>query len=192
MGGELSAQRAILSDEDIDALRATTPLRERDLNAIKARHADLMPGGDGRVSLARLITMPELAANPLGSRLCEVFSSAGDGSLDFIELVDLFASMCRKTPLDTKLAIAFRVFDLDGDGFIGRADVDQTLKLIVGEPAEDDDALVSPEDAATIVARVLAEGDFDGDEQISLPEFARLLRRVGDFATRFTVEICDV
>lgn len=191
MGGGPSRQSAGLSDEELEALCATTPLRERDLRAIKRRQIDLMPGRDGRAPLARLAAMPELAANPLGGRLCEVFSSAGDGSLDFIELVDLFASMCRATPLDAKLAIAFRVFDIDGDGFVGRADVDRTLALIAGPPAEDDDALVSPEDAATIVARVLAEGDLDGNEKISLPEFARLLRR-GDFATRFTVEIiCD-
>jgi Ca2+-binding EF-hand superfamily protein len=190
MGGSSSTPADVgLEQEEVDALCATTPLDEEDVIVIRSKFLALAPDADGRVSRSRLERMAEVAVNPLGSRLCHVFSGTGDGSLDFVEFVDMFSCMSKSAPADVKLSVAFRIYDIDGDGFIGRDDVQRTLELIAGAPGNYRDANVTVEVANTIVARVLAEGDFDGNEKISPTEFTKLLRRVPDFGAKFTMTI---
>ncbi|KAG8465742.1 hypothetical protein KFE25_005312 [Diacronema lutheri] len=178
-----------LTDHEVEELCVCTPLRPRDIAAIHAKFHALAPDSDGRVSCSRLERMRELAANPLASRLCAVFSSRGDGSLDFIEFVDLFGCMAKAAPLDIKLSVAFRVYDFDGDGFIGRSDVEDVIELVAGVPGDHSGALLSRDEASAIVSRVLAEGDFDGNEKISPTEFTKLLRRVEDFGRTFVMSV---
>jgi serine/threonine-protein phosphatase 2B regulatory subunit len=177
-----------LPQEEVDALCACTPLGPADIAAIRVKFISLAPDR-GRLSPAQLRRLPELEANPLGSRLCEVFSGQGDGSLDFVELVDLYACMCKAAPIDVKLSVAFRLYDVDGDGFIGREDVQRVLEAIAGAPGVYQHALVTVDEARSIVSRVLAEGDFDGNEKISPTEFSKLLKRVPDFSAKFVMSI---
>lgn len=182
---DVSASSPGLTPAEIDELCACTSLRPHEVVAVHAKYVQLKPDGNGRVSRAALELMPELAANPLRQPLLAVFSTAADGSLDFLEVVDLFSAMAKAAPLDVKLSVAFRMYDLDGDGFIGRSDVRGVIELIAPQSS----ALLTEDEVHAIVARVLAEGDVDGNEKISPTEFTKLLRRVPDFRKKFVMSV---
>ncbi|KAJ1635861.1 hypothetical protein T492DRAFT_963351 [Pavlovales sp. CCMP2436] len=188
MGASAARPAADLPQEEVDALCACTPLSPVDIAAIRTKFIALAPER-GRLSPAQLHRLPELKVNPLGLRLCEVFSAQGDGSLDFVELCDLYGSMSKAAPIDVKLSVAFRLYDVDGDGFIGREDVQRVLELIAGAPGDYYGALVTVDEARSIVSRVLSEGDFDGNEKISPSEFSKLLKRVPDFSAKFVMSL---
>ncbi len=66
------------------------------------------------------------------------------------------------------VAVAFRVYDTDGDGFISEAELEAGMRRMVGRGMAD-------EQLAAIAAQTLAEHDSDGDGRLSLEEFRDLL-----------------
>jgi serine/threonine-protein phosphatase 2B regulatory subunit len=83
-------------------------------------------------------------------------------------------------------AVAFKIYDVDGDGFVGLGDLEAILRMMVG-------AHLSPERLLVIAKRTLAAADkgapcrshrdscfvIDGDGRLSLEEFAASLSDYG-------------
>ena len=66
------------------------------------------------------------------------------------------------------VAVAFRAYDTDGDGFISEAELEAGMRHMVGGGMAD-------AQLAAIAAHTLAEHDSDGDGHLSLEEFRDLL-----------------
>jgi len=60
--------------------------------------------------------------------------------------------------------VAFRVYDIDNDGFISNGELFQTLKLMVGSNLKDSEL-------QQIVDKSIQSGDRDGDGKLSFQEF---------------------
>lgn len=65
-------------------------------------------------------------------------------------------------------AVAFRMFDVDRDGFIAAGDLSHTLKMLNGR------ALSDPQ-LDQIVESTIQQHDLDGDGRLSFQEFTTLL-----------------
>jgi serine/threonine-protein phosphatase 2B regulatory subunit len=63
--------------------------------------------------------------------------------------------------------VAFRVYDLDNDGFISNGELYMTLKLMVGNNIKDTEL-------QQIVDKSIITGDKDGDGKISFEEFCNV------------------
>ena len=62
-------------------------------------------------------------------------------------------------------AVAFKVYDMNNDGFISNAELFQTLKLMVGSNLKDSEL-------QQIVDKTILAGDKDGDGKLSFQEFS--------------------
>ena len=91
----------------------------------------------------------EFRNNPFKERLCQIFSSKGDGSLTFDEFVDLYHCMSPRAAKKDKIMTAFRMYDFDGDGYLKKEDI----KMIVDAVSR----------SSTIDLLETKEGDLKGD-----------------------------
>lgn len=69
--------------------------------------------------------------------------------------------------LTAERAVAFRLYDIDGDNMVGRDDLEQMLQLVIGEQ-------LGEERVKTIAQRALDELDVDGDGKLSFSEFGKV------------------
>ncbi len=74
-------------------------------------------------------------------------------------------SSCNRYHLLATLTVVFRLYDIDGDGFITRADLVRLLELLVGTS-------MSGEAIALAADKTLQQADVDGDGRISADDFA--------------------
>ncbi len=63
--------------------------------------------------------------------------------------------------------VAFKIYDVDQDGFVSKKDLSQVLKLMVGEH-------LNESQLSTIVNKTIEDGDEDGDEKLSYKEFSEV------------------
>lgn len=64
-------------------------------------------------------------------------------------------------------SVAFRVYDMDNDGFISNGELYQALKMMVGNNLKDNEL-------QQIVDMSIIMGDKDGDGRISFAEFCNV------------------
>ena len=76
-------------------------------------------------------------------------------------LITIFSGRGEK---DAKLRFAFKIYDIDKDGFISNGELFIVLKIMVGNNLED-------EQLQQIVDRTIMENDADGDGKLSFEEF---------------------
>jgi len=69
--------------------------------------------------------------NPLADRMVDVFSERKDGRLSFEEFVDLFSVFHPRSSRNDKVKMVFKLFDLDGDGFLNPSDLKNVLYLVL-------------------------------------------------------------
>ncbi|XP_055852537.1 calcium and integrin-binding family member 2 [Episyrphus balteatus] len=126
--------------------------------------------------------LPELKENPFRTRICEAFSRDGLGNLSFEDFLDFLSVFSEQAPRDIKVFYAFKIYDFDQDGFIGRAD----LKSVLTTMTKND---LSPEEQQQIADKVIEEADVDGDGQLSFLEFEHVILRAPDFLSTFHIRI---
>uniref|UniRef100_A0A915LNA9 EF-hand domain-containing protein n=1 Tax=Meloidogyne javanica TaxID=6303 RepID=A0A915LNA9_MELJA len=100
----------------------------------------------------------------------KVFDENKDGAIEFHEFIKAL-SITSRGNLDEKLQWAFKLYDLDGDGFISRQEMESIISSInrmVGDSVRLSDEDNSPEKR---VERIFAMMDKNNDEQLTLEEF---------------------
>ena len=71
-------------------------------------------------------------------------------------------------------AVAFRLYDIDGDNMVGKEDLESMLQLVIGEQ-------LGEERIKTIAQRALDELDVDGDSKLSFSEFGKVRAETARF-----------
>ena len=118
----------------------------------------------GTIEKEEFLSIPGVASNPLAPRLMEVFDEDGGGDIDFQEFVGALSVFSGKSTKDEKLKFAFKVYDIDRDGYISNGELFIVLKMMVGKNLED-------EQLQQIVDKTIMEADLDGDGKLSFDEF---------------------
>lgn len=85
--------------------------------------------------------------------------------LEFIEGVSQFSV---KGDKEQKLRFAFRIYDMDKDGYISNGELFQVLKMMVGNNLKDTQL-------QQIVDKTIINADKDGDGRISFEEFCAVV-----------------
>lgn len=144
----------------------------KQIKSLYKRFRRLDRSNRGTIAADDLLMIPELSMNPLASRLvATLFERDGEDRINFRAFVAglaVFSDRCRP---EVRQRTVFRLFDCDGDGFIGREDLTRTLSLMVGKT-------MSAEAIAATVARTLADCDVDRDGRISSSDFDASLSSV--------------
>ncbi|NXF06945.1 CANB1 protein, partial [Smithornis capensis] len=111
----------------------------------------------GSLSVEEFMSLPELQQNPLVQRVIDIFDTDGNGEVDFKG-----KAQCSAT------GVAFRIYDMDKDGYISNGELFQVLKMMVGNNLKDTQL-------QQIVDKTIINADKDGDGRISFEEFCAVV-----------------
>lgn len=172
----MGAQTSALLSEEIDEISRQTNLSQLEVKRLYKRFQKLDRTQSGTLDTDELLMVPELAMNPLHPRFIAVFEN-----VNFHQFVNNISAFSPSTPPEKKIDFTFRLYDVDGDGFISKHDLENVLKMLVGEH-------MSSDVVAQIANRVIEEADADGDGLISRNEFTSAVD-VANLAERLTVAL---
>uniref|UniRef100_A0A3Q2PIB0 Calcineurin subunit B type 1-like n=1 Tax=Fundulus heteroclitus TaxID=8078 RepID=A0A3Q2PIB0_FUNHE len=124
----------------------------------------------GSLSVDEFMSLPELQQNPLVRRVIDIFDSDGNGEVDFIEFIKGVSQFSVRGDRLQKLHFAFRIYDMDKDGFISNGELFQVLKMMVGTNLQD-------AELQQVVDKTILRADRDGDGRVSFQEFCTVSRQ---------------
>lgn len=97
-----------------------------------------------------------------------IFDEDGGGDVDFQEFVSGLSAFSSKGNKEQKLQFAFKVYDIDRDGYISNGELFIVLKMMVGSNLKD-------QQLQQIVDKTIMEADLDNDGKISFEEFTKMV-----------------
>jgi len=137
--------------------------------------------GSGSLSIEEFMSLPELQQNPLVRRVIDIFDDDGNGEVDFKEFIQGLSHFSAKGDMESKLKFAFRIYDMDNDGFVSNGELFQVLKMMVGNNLKDTQL-------QQIVDKTILLYDKDNDGKINYDEFCQVVKNT-DIHTRMVVEV---
>ncbi|KAI0786463.1 calcium/calmodulin-dependent protein phosphatase [Abortiporus biennis] len=151
-----------------------------ELERLKKRFMKLDSDGSGSIDREEFLQIPQIANNPLASRLIAIFDEDGGGTVDFQEFVGGLSAFSSRGGSEEKLRFAFKVYDMDRDGFISNGELFLVLKMMVGNNLKDGQL-------QQIVDKTIMEADKDGDGKLSFEEFVQMVSNT-DIVKQMTLE----
>eukprot|EP01002_Notosolenus_urceolatus_P012046 NODE_4126_length_839_cov_7.137975_g3414_i0.p1 GENE.NODE_4126_length_839_cov_7.137975_g3414_i0~~NODE_4126_length_839_cov_7.137975_g3414_i0.p1 ORF type:complete len:211 (-),score=49.79 NODE_4126_length_839_cov_7.137975_g3414_i0:78-710(-) len=122
---------------------------------------------DGLVSKDEFLDVLQAKSSVLLDRMFALFDKDSSGHIDFREFLVGLSILCDKGSKEAKLKFAFKMYDLDGDGFISK---DELLKIV--ESCLFQNSLSLPTEALQkLVDATFRQADIDGDGRITVEEF---------------------
>ena len=163
MGNNLGNSSSIpLTSEEIDVLVSETYFNAEEIVKLyrRYRHIDRQKSGNLRKIDFNLI--PELAMNPLFNRILAIFHDYGPVNfITFVKVLHIFHPLC---PLELKLKLIFRAYDIDNDGIISLDDLCRTLKLLGG-------TYLTDEQTKMIATQTIAQSDDNNKGYLTFQDF---------------------
>ncbi|KAA0189884.1 hypothetical protein HAZT_HAZT009970 [Hyalella azteca] len=122
----------------------------------------------GLLSVEEFMSLPEIQQNPLAQRVIDIIDADGNGEIDFKEFIQGMSQFSVKGDKESKMRFAFRIYDMDNDGYISNGELFQFLKMIMGNNLED-------HQLQEIVDKTMLFADKDKDGRISFEEFCTVV-----------------
>ena len=107
--------------------------------------------------------------------------SASDEDLSFQDFVHVLSPFAPGASLDEKLRLAFAVYDFDGDGKLGEADLAELMRQLLPKGEEGIEKIIEQ-----MVDMAIIEADKDGDGALDLQEFKKAVDK-DDFRAKLTM-----
>ncbi|KAJ3224263.1 Calcineurin subunit B, partial [Clydaea vesicula] len=136
--------------------------------------------GNGSIEKEEFLAVPQIASNPLAQRMIAIFDGDGSGDVDFSEFISGLSAFSAKGNKEEKLKFAFKVYDIDRDGYISNGELFLVLKMMVGNNLRDSQL-------QQIVDKTMMEADLDLDGKVSFEEFCKMVDNT-DITKQMTVE----
>ena len=159
-----------------------------EIDRLRKRFMKLDKDNSGTVDRDEFLALPQISSNPLATRMIAIFDEDGGGDVDFQEFVSGLSAFSSKGNKEEKLRFAFRVYDIDRDGYISNGELFIVLKMMVGSNLKDQQlqqVRIRGGDTCTgnmwhadklqIVDKTIMEADLDHDGKISFEEFAKMV-----------------
>ncbi|XP_022946612.1 calmodulin-like protein 8 [Cucurbita moschata] len=123
--------------------------------------------GDGCITIKELATaIRSLHQNPTEEELQIMMNEVdvnGSGSIEFEEFFNLMEKKMKENEAEEELREAFKVFDMDQDGFISPNELKNVMIHMVEKLTDEE------------VEQMVKEADLDGDGLIDYEEFAKMM-----------------
>ena len=146
-----------------------------ELDRLRKRFQKIDTDSNGKIDKDEFMSIPGVADNPLGMRIMDVLDSDKCGKLSFDEFTNglsIFLTANKggnNIHKNEKLKFAFKIFDIDNDGYISNGELFIVLKMMIGDNVFDPDL-------HDLVDRTIAEADVEYDEMISFEEFVNVIK----------------
>jgi serine/threonine-protein phosphatase 2B regulatory subunit len=157
MGNEASLQ-----------MEMDTNFNAEEIKRLEKRFKKLDLDNSGMLSVEEFMSIPELQQNPLVQRVIDIFDDDGNGEVDFKEFIQGVSQLSVKGDKSSKLKLAFRIYDIDNDGYISNGELFQVLKMMVGSNLKDTQL-------QQIVDKTILFADKDGTGKINFEEFCEVV-----------------
>ena len=109
---------------------------QKEIKKLYKRFSKLDTDGSGELEPEEFFDVPELAQNPLVKRVISIFDKNKDGKISFFEFLEGLGSLYGSNE-EAKLMFAFRIYDMDEDGYISNGELFKVLKMMVGNNLND-------------------------------------------------------
>ncbi|CAH0053401.1 unnamed protein product [Clonostachys rosea] len=139
-----------------------------EVDRLRKRFMKLDRDNSGTIEREEFLSLPQISSNPLATRMIAIFDEDGGGDVDFEEFVSGLSAFSAKGNKEQKLQFAFKVYDIDRDGYISNGELFIVLKMMVGSNLKD-------QQLQQIVDKTIMEADLDGDGKISFEEFTKMV-----------------
>ncbi|KAI0120006.1 calcineurin, beta subunit [Nemania sp. FL0031] len=139
-----------------------------EVERLRKRFMKLDKDQNGTIERDEFLSLPQISSNPLATRLIAIFDEDGGGDVDFQEFVSGLSAFSSKGNKEQKLQFAFKVYDIDRDGYISNGELFIVLKMMVGSNLKD-------QQLQQIVDKTIMEADLDKDGRISFEEFTKMV-----------------
>lgn len=166
----------IVVDEMVNSSNFTAD----EIQRLYKRFMKLDKDQSGSIDKDEFLAIPQIANNPLAQRMIAIFDEDGGGDVDFKEFIAGLSAFSQKGNKEEKLRFAFKVYDMDRDGYISNGELFIVLKMMVGNNLKE-------AQLQQIVDKTIMEADTDGDGKISFEEFTKALFNT-DISEKLTVQ----
>jgi len=139
-----------------------------EVERIRKRFMKLDKDNSGTIEREEFLSLPQISSNPLATRMIAILDEDGGGDVDFQEFVSGLSAFSSKGNKEQKLRFAFKVYDIDRDGYISNGELFIVLKMMVGSNLKD-------QQLQQIVDKTIMEADLDRDGKISFEEFTKMV-----------------
>ncbi|KHN10087.1 Calmodulin-like protein 11 [Glycine soja] len=148
-------------------------LSEEQIGEIKEAFGLFDKDGDGCITVEELATViRSLDQNPTEEELQDMINEVdtdGNGTIEFVEFLNLMAKKMKETDAEEDLKEAFKVFDKDQNGYISASEgYLRHVMINLGEKLTDEE-----------VEQMIKEADLDGDGQVDYDEFVKMMMIIG-------------
>ncbi|QRV72542.1 calcineurin subunit B [Ceratobasidium sp. AG-Ba] len=164
----------------MDEMEKNSNFNAGELERLKRRFMKLDADGSGSIDREEFLQISQIASNPLASRMIAIFDEDGGGTVDFQEFVGGLSAFSSRGGREEKLRFAFKVYDMDRDGYISNGELYLVLKMMVGNNLKDTQL-------QQIVDKTIMEADKDGDGKLSFEEFTSMVAKT-DIVKQMTLE----
>ncbi|EMR08696.1 hypothetical protein PNEG_02874 [Pneumocystis murina B123] len=152
----------------IDALSNLPHFNQEEINRIHECFMKLDANHSGSINACEFLSIPQIAKNPLATRLFAVVDEDGDGNMNFEELIKSLNIFSSKGHKREKLLFTFKIYDIDRDGYISNGELFLVLKMMTGNNIKD-------LHLQQIVDKTIIDADQDKDGKISFEEFTQII-----------------
>ncbi|KAB5550996.1 calcineurin, beta subunit [Coniochaeta ligniaria NRRL 30616] len=152
----------------LDNIVKETNFDRDEVDRLRKRFMKLDKDNSGTIERDEFLSLPQISSNPLATRMIAIFDEDGGGDVDFQEFVQGLSAFSSKGDKEQKLKFAFKVYDIDRDGYISNGELFIVLKMMVGSNLKD-------QQLQQIVDKTIMEADLDKDGKISFEEFVKMV-----------------
>ncbi|KAF4455264.1 Calcineurin subunit B [Fusarium austroafricanum] len=163
----------------LDNLVQGSNFDREEVDRLRKRFMKLDKDNSGTIERDEFLSLPQISSNPLATRMIAIFDEDGGGDVDFQEFVTGLSAFSSKGNKEQKLQFAFKVYDIDRDGYISNGELFIVLKMMVGSNLKD-------QQLQQIVDKTIMEADLDKDGKISFEEFTKMVEST-DISMSMTV-----
>ncbi|OAF69791.1 Calcineurin regulatory subunit [Intoshia linei] len=167
------------NEQSMNYLEMNFHLEADEIKRLGKRFRKLDIDNSGTISREEFMSLPNLTQNPILNRVISIFDTDGDGEIDFKEFVQGVSKFGINGGEKEKLKFAFRIYDLNNDGYITNNELFKVLKMMVGNNLQDTQL-------QQIVDKTIIYADKDGDNKISFDEFYDLIAQM-EFHKKMTI-----
>ncbi|KAL1972525.1 hypothetical protein VTN31DRAFT_6939 [Thermomyces dupontii] len=163
-------QGSIGANQILDNIVSASNFDRDEVDRLRKRFMKLDKDGSGTIEREEFLSLPQVSSNPLATRMIAIFDEDGGGDVDFQEFVSGLSAFSSKGNKEEKLHFAFKVYDIDRDGYISNGELFIVLKMMVGNNLKD-------VQLQQIVDKTIMEADKDRDGKISFEEFKQIVEK---------------